>query len=71
MQELTKRTEVQNKIRFLNDNKIPYDIYIGKYFKEDCIIIDTLVIDFSIHRYFYDIDNGKLIMNYIINKKEN
>ena len=52
MQELTKRTEVQNKIRFLNDNKIPYDIYIDY---NNYIVIET-----SISTYYYYIDNGYL-----------
>ena len=53
MQELTKRTEVQNKIRFLNDNKIPYDIYIGNYKNEECIVIN-----YYGNNYYYDIDGG-------------
>lgn len=62
MQELTKRTEVQNKIRFLNDNNIPYDIYIGEHItsrtgeRKKCIIIN-----YYGSNYYYDIDNGYCI----------
>ena len=63
MQEPIKRTDVQNQIRFLNDNKIPYDIYIGKYFKEDCIIIETA----NDAAHYYDIDSGKIIMSFCLN----
>lgn len=56
MQELIKRTEVQNKIRFLNDSKIPYEIYIGKYENKECIIIN-----YYENNYYYDIDNGYCI----------
>ena len=56
MQELTKRTEVQNKIRFLNDNKIPYDIYIENHKNEECIVIN-----YYENNYYYDIDSGYCI----------
>lgn len=62
MQELTKRTEVQNKIRFLNDNKIPYEIYMGEHItsrtgeRKECIVIN-----FYNNNYYYDINDGGLI----------
>lgn len=62
MQEPIKRTDVQNQIRFLNDNKILYDIYIGRHTtsqtgeRKECIVIN-----FYNNNYYYDINNGGLI----------
>lgn len=59
MQEQIKRTDVQNKIRFLNDNNIPYEIYIKENL--DSLHKECIAIEYFCNKFFYDINNGKII----------